>query len=382
MTGTVLVAHPSPDLYGSDRMLLESIDAIVERGHRAVVTLPEEGPLLALIKESGAEVRICPTPVLRRSYLSPRGLLTLTGDAIRSLGPGRRLIRDVRPDVLYLSTLTAPEWLVLARMARVPSVCHVHEAESTPSRPVRTALASPLLLADRLVVNSRFSEKVLTDVLPRLGRRSTVVYNGVIGPTEPVPPRPVIDGPARLLFVGRLSERKGVLDAVDIVRELERRGRPVSLDVAGSVYPGYEYVETELQRRVDELDDPESVRLHGYVDDVWKLLAEADILLVPSRGDEPFGNTAVEGTLARRPVIASASSGLLEAVAGAKAARSVPPGDPSAFADAVESMIDDWDEVRRLAVIDAERAEERYSPERYRSEIMEQLRRLAPGPLA
>ena len=277
-------------------MLLESIDAIVERGHRAVVTLPEEGPLLALIKESGAEVRICPTPVLRRSYLSPRGLLTLTGDAIRSLGPGRRLIRDVRPDVLYLSTLTAPEWLVLARMARVPSVCHVHEAESTPSRPVRTALASPLLLADRLVVNSRFSEKVLTDVLPRLGRRSTVVYNGVIGPTEPVPPRPVIDGPARLLFVGRLSERKGVLDAVDIVRELERRGRPVSLDVAGSVYPGYEYVETELQRRVDELEDPERVRLHGYVDDVWKLLAEADILLVPSRGDEPFGNTAVEGT--------------------------------------------------------------------------------------
>ncbi|UDY35507.1 glycosyltransferase family 4 protein [Dermatobacter hominis] len=382
MSGTVLVAHPSPDLYGSDRMLLESIDAIVERGHRTVVTLPESGPLLPLIEERGAEVRLCRTPVLRRAYLSPRGVVALAGDAIASARPGMALFKELRPDVLYLSTLTAPEWLALAKAARVPSVCHVHEAESAPSRPIRTALASPLLLADRLVVNSRFSERVLTDVIGRLARRSTVVYNGVVGPAAPVDPRPAIDGPVRLLFVGRLSERKGVLDALDTVAELQRRGRPVRLDVAGSIYPGYEHVETDMARRIAALDDPAAVTLHGYVGDIWPLLAEADVLLVPSRGDEPFGNTAVEGTLARRPVIASASSGLLEAVAGAQAARSVPPGRPAAFADAVEDLVEHWDEVRRLAITDAARAEERYSPARYRSEIFEQLRSLAPTALA
>ncbi len=382
MSGTVLVAHPSPDLYGSDRMLLESIDAIVEGGHRAVVTLPETGPLLPLIEERGAEVRLCRTPVLRRAYMSPRGLVALAGDAIGSYRPGMALFKDVRPDVLYLSTLTAPEWLGLAKVARVPSVCHVHEAESAPSRPVRTALASPLLLADRLIVNSRFSEKVLTDVIGRLGRRSTVVYNGVIGPSSPRPPRERIDGPVRLLFVGRLSERKGILDAIDTIRELQRRGRPVTLDVAGSIYPGYEHVEEEMRRRIAALSDPEAVTLHGYVDGIWPLLDETDILLVPSRGDEPFGNTAVEGTLAQRPVIASASSGLLEAVSGAEAARSVPPGRPSEFADAVDDLVEHWDEVRLLAISDAARAEERYSPARYRSEIMEQLRLLAPAALS
>ncbi len=382
MSGTVLVAHPSPDLYGSDRMLLESIDAIVEAGHRAVVTLPEIGPLLPLIEERGAEVRLCRTPVLRRAYMSPRGLIRLAGDAIGSYRPGMALFKDVRPDVLYLSTLTAPEWLGLAKVARVPSVCHVHEAESAPSRPVRTALASPLLLADGLIVNSRFSEKVLTDVIGRLGRRSTVVYNGVIGPASPRPPRERIDGPVRLLFVGRLSERKGILDAIDTIRELQRRGRPVTLDVAGSIYPGYEHVEEEMRRRIADLDDPAAVTLHGYVDGVWPLLDETDILLVPSRGDEPFGNTAVEGTLAQRPVIASASSGLLEAVSGAEAARSVPPGRPSEFADAVDELVEHWDEVRLLAISDAARAEERYSPARYRSEIMEQLRLLAPAALS
>ncbi len=35
-----------------------------------------------------------------------------------------------------------------------------------------------------------------------------------------------------------------------------------------------------------------------------------DVLVVPSRVDEPFGNTAVEGILARRPVVASDMSGL------------------------------------------------------------------------
>lgn len=382
MTGTVLIAHPSPDLYGSDRMLLESIEGVVERGHRAVVTLPEEGPLLELIEERGAEIRLCRTPVLRRAYLSPRGLVSLAGDALASARPGYALFSEVRPDVLYLSTLTAPEWLVLSKVARVPSVCHVHEAESAPSRPIRTALASPLLLADRLIVNSRFSEKVLTDVIGRLGRKSTVVYNGVLGPTVPTAPRAAIDGPVRLLFVGRLSERKGILDALDAVRELQRRGRPVSLDVAGSIYPGYEHVEVEMAARIAALDDPGAVTLHGYVGDIWPLLAAADVLLVPSRGDEPFGNTAVEGTLAQRPVIASASSGLLEAVSGADAARSVPPGRPDAIADAVDDLVEHWAEVRELAIADARRAEERYSPARYRAEIVEQLARLAPAALS
>ena len=35
----VVLAHPSPDLYGSDRMLVESVRALVP-GHRVIVTLP------------------------------------------------------------------------------------------------------------------------------------------------------------------------------------------------------------------------------------------------------------------------------------------------------------------------------------------------------
>ena len=39
---TVLVIHPSVELYGADRMLLESVAALTEAGWRIVVVVPGE----------------------------------------------------------------------------------------------------------------------------------------------------------------------------------------------------------------------------------------------------------------------------------------------------------------------------------------------------
>ena len=58
---TVVVAHPSPDIYGSDRMLVESGAGLT--GHfRVLVVLPAGGPLVALLADVGAEVVIRPFP--------------------------------------------------------------------------------------------------------------------------------------------------------------------------------------------------------------------------------------------------------------------------------------------------------------------------------
>ena len=62
---TVLVAHPSPDLYGSDRQLLETIRALTDAGHRVNAALPDDGPLLAELEALGARAAIVPFTVLR-----------------------------------------------------------------------------------------------------------------------------------------------------------------------------------------------------------------------------------------------------------------------------------------------------------------------------
>ena len=52
----VLVAHPGAELYGSDRVVLESVVAIVNAGAIVDVTVPETGPLIEELRRAGARV--------------------------------------------------------------------------------------------------------------------------------------------------------------------------------------------------------------------------------------------------------------------------------------------------------------------------------------
>ena len=119
-------------------------------------------------------------------------------------------------------------------------------------------------------------------------------------------------------------------------------------------------------------------QLHGFDPVVWPHLQRADVLIVPSRLDEPFGNTAVEGALAARPIVVSQTSGLVEASEGLEAAVGIPPGDVEAIADAVTQIIEGWAMLRLAAVADAERAAVRFSPATYRAAMADLVADLLP----
>lgn len=358
----ILIAHPSADLYGSDRVLLESISALTSAGREVTVTVPSPGPLVGEIEKRGARVAICPAPVLRKNVRTPRGLAKFLADTARGLTAGMRLLRTERPAVVYVNTITVPLWLVLARLSGIPSLNHVHEAEGSAGRLTRIAMAAPLLFATSIIANSQYSVDVLRNSISRVGARAQVIYNCVPGPEVADEARQELQGGIRLVYVGRLSPRKGVDVAVSAVSILAARGITAHLDVVGSIFPGYEWYEEDLRAQAAPLG---TVRFHGYRAPVWDVLSEADVALVPSRYDEPFGNTAVEALLARRPVIVSATSGLREATAGYQAAVRVAPASPDAIADAVEQVSMSWPEFRGAAADDRLLALDRHSLERY-----------------
>lgn len=370
----VLITHPVADLYGSDRVLVESVQALLDRGVTVVVALPAPGPLVEELRGRGAHVEFCPTPVLRKALLSPTGLLRLAGECVRGAYQGARLLHRHRPDALYVSTITIPLWPLLGRLARVPVVTHVHEAEKHASPPLKAALAIPLLLADRIVANSHYSLNTLEESLPTLRGRAQMVLNGVPGPPEPVPARATIDDGLRVVYVGRLSHRKGVDLAVEAIAGLRRRGIDVSLDLVGSVALGYEEFEAQLRDRVLKLGLHNRVAFHGFHSSMWRFLAAADVAVVPSRLDEPFGNTAVEAVLATRPLVVSNTSGLREAAAGYDSVLFVEPGDPDGLADALALVATDWNTFRAAATNDCVVATGRHAPERYRQQIADVIR--------
>lgn len=370
---TVLLAHPSPDLYGSDRMLLESVDGLLAAGWKVVVTVPRTGPLVRKLAARGVEVAVVDVPVLRKSLQSPAGLVRLLVNTMRALPRVLALLRQTRPAAIYVNTVTIPIWFAAARLTGRRVLGHVHEAEEGVPAPVRVALALPLLFASTVVVNSRASGAAL-DVVPGLRRKVRLLYNGVPGPPAELPLAPA--DPSRLVLVGRLSPRKGTDVAVEALALLRDQGFDVTLDLAGSVFPGYEWYEEQLRTLVAERGLSGSVRFLGFVSDIWAAHAAGDVVLVPSR-IEPFGNTAVEGQLAGRPVVVSGTQGLVEIVEPGKTGLVVPPDDPAALAATVRSLLTDWPRARELAATGRDEARRRFDPARYRVEMAELVATLA-----
>ncbi|WP_233405154.1 glycosyltransferase [Actinotalea solisilvae] len=375
----LLVAHPSPDLYGSDRQLLETVDAAVAGGWEVEVAVPAPGPLVPLLAERGARVRVAPFPVLRKAVLHPTRLAGFALASVRAAAGIRRLVRRTRPDLVYVNTVTIPVWLAAARLAGARTLCHVHEAEEGHPRPVAVALAAPLLLAHRVVANSDAARRALAAALPRAGRDVVVVHNGVPGPDgEPAPRAHVPGSRWEVALVARLSPRKGVDVALEAVALLAAEGHDVHLTVCGTPFAGYEWFDEQLQARAAEPDLAGRVTLAGYVHPTWPVLAAADVVVVPSRA-EPFGNTAVEGLLARRPVVASRVQGLAEVVVDGVTGLLVEPGDAIALAAAVGRLLADDALRARLAEDGRADALRRFTTARYAQDVRAELDRTATG---
>jgi glycosyltransferase involved in cell wall biosynthesis len=360
-------------VYGSDLQLVETVRGVVSTGWEAIVVLPCDGPLVPLLELAGARVVHVRFPVLRRSTLSPAGLVRLALLLPVFAAGAVRTWRTVRPDRLLVNTLTIPWWLVVGALLRTPTVCHVHEAEVHLPRTLRTALALPLRLATTVVANSRTTATVVQDVVPVVRARTSVVYNGVAAPPRVTPPRVRQQGDElRLVLVSRLSPRKGIDVALDAVALLRGSGRDVRIRLCGSVFPGYEWFEQQLRSRAAEPDLCGAVDFLGYVARPEEELARADIVLVPSFG-ESFGNVAVEALLAQRPLVASGVQGLTEIVRDGSTGLLVPAGDAAALAGAVRRLADDPDQAAALAASGIQDARTRFGVERYRREIADRV---------
>lgn len=358
----VLAAHPTPDRYGADLMLLTALRALRRDGADVTVVVAEDGPLLADMRDADLDVRIVDVPVLRKALLRPGPFAGLAARSPSDVWRMRRLVEDIDPDVVYVNTLTIPHWIAAARAARRPVVCHVREAEDDPPEIVKRALVAPLLGSQRIITNSAHTARHLTDRFARLASRIEIVHNGFH--FDAAPGRRAPRSPAEVLLVGRLSPRKGQDVAIEAVSELHRAGHPVRLRLIGTEFRGYEWYVDELRSSADRHGIADSVRFDGYRSDIAAANAAADVVIVPSRV-EPFGNVAVEAMAAGRPLVASATGGLTEIVDDERTGLVVPPGDARALAAAIRRYLEDPEWAADVGSRAAAVVRDRFSIERY-----------------
>lgn len=364
----VLLSHPSAELYGSDRMALEAAAALVRAGASVHVALPGDGPLVPKLREIGAKVDIVDAPVIRKSALRPAGFARLAWQLVRSAPRMRGLVKEIRPDVVYINTIVQPWWGMVGRVAGKRVVFHVREAETDAPAIVRRALLTPLRTAHSIIANSVSTAHQVAADCPPLQSRTTVIYNGKDWSRFSELPPPDLKGALRLLFIGRLSPRKGPDLIIDALKSLTQAGHSATLDIAGAIFPGYEWYERQLRERVIEHGLGSRVRFLGFVEDTPAIIANADVLVVPSRV-EPFGTVAAEGMAASRPVIVSNVQGLTEIVEAGRTGYIFPSDDVRELTGRIVEILSNPAEARTRAEAGKSSVLARFSPERYASEI-------------
>lgn len=368
---TTVAVHPSSEMYGSDRMFLESVAAIQEP---VLAVLPDEGPLARALTARGVKVELLDFPVLRRVELSSP--VAALGFALRfaiavprlAWWIRRRQIKDV-----YVSTVIAPVWIYAARLAGRRVQCHVHESEPGMPRAVSRVLLRPLRKVDRIIANSHHTAdwiKASTGI--ETSARCRVVYNGV-EERHSIAPTPLwqVSAKKKLVVVGRLSVRKGQDVAIRATALLREKGYDVGLTIVGDCFPGYDYVERDWRRIVVDLKLESHVSFEGFRDP-FGFVSGADVVLVPSRV-EPFGLVAVEALMLGRPTVASRVGGLPEIIEDEISGRLVVPDNPGALADAIGDLLDDPDAAAALGRAGRCKARQRFSVAGYVQRLREAL---------
>jgi glycosyltransferase involved in cell wall biosynthesis len=368
---TVLFVHQGAELYGSDKVVLNLAVGVRDFGYRAVVVLPNEGPLLDRLQEAGVECHLAPIGKIARANLTPRGLLRLLRELVALWRRASQLRLQQRVDLVYSNTIATLGGAVLAFLWRKPNVWHVHEIVL---RPRLVAALFPRLIAlgsCSVISNSEETAEWLNSASPSLKHRNQVIWNGIGPAVGRMAGRAVFrkrwgvaDDCIVIALVGRINRWKGHAVALKSVAALpDHLRRNVMLVYAGNVFPGQEDIERELRERIAQSGFADQVLIQPFVDDVDSMWEAVDIALVPSTEPEPFGMVAIEAMRAGKPVVASAHGGLVEIVQDGVTGFLVPPSDPPALAAAIVKLAEDPALRRRLGDAGRQRQREVFSLE-------------------
>ncbi len=170
-------------------------------------------------------------------------------------------------------------------------------------------------------------------------------------------PRTPLPGPF-LLFVGKVEANKGVVELVGALRRAAERvpeGGRLPLLVAGDGSRG-RWMEQELAR----LGWPAQFLQWADHDEVLRLLSRTELLLFPSRWDEPLSRVLLEACACGAPILAMATGGTSEIVEEGVSGAVVPP-EEGAFAERLVALLADEAGRRRLGEGARQAARERFA---------------------
>jgi glycosyltransferase involved in cell wall biosynthesis len=309
-------SYPRSPTDTAGRFVADAVAHLREAGTDIDVVSPASFPHFGLAYGSGIVGNLRRQPW--RAGLVPAFMTAYAAAA-------RRAARD--------ADLVHAHWLpsgFAAMATRRPFVVQLWGTDVELARRAPRLARSVLRRAEAVVCPS----SALAGEATRLGARQVeVVPSGVDLPAEVGPEAE----PAEVLYAGRLSPEKGVLELVEAAEGL-------NLVVAG---------DGPLRSRVP--------MARGFVppSELDGLYSRAAVVACPSHR-EGFGVAALEAMAHGRPVVAGAVGGLLDLVVNGETGILVEPGNVPALRAALDRLLEDPELRRRMGEAGRARAAERF----------------------
>ena len=234
------------------------------------------------------------------------------------------LLLDLNPDVIQVHNRPEHVPYLVKQFPDKQMVLYMHNR----LRSSVVNLEETIQELDRLVFVSRHMAQQVISRYPKSESKITVIYNSVdtdlwhpglkeSEETEKIRRDYGLSPGRTVVFVGRTIVQKGIsflLEAMEIVRE---RLPGVKLLVVGSPVYGARQSDPftrKLKKRASQMAD--TVTFTGYIDrdKTPYFYAAADVTVVPSVWDEPFGKVVIESMATGVPVIGSRRGGIPEII--------------------------------------------------------------------
>ncbi len=284
------------------------------------------------------------------------------------------LYRDVSPDIVHHVTSKPVLYGTLAaRLTHVPAVVnavsgmgHVFTEGGVRRRTLRAAISAAyrILLRHprmRVIVQNREHR----DLFVRRGwtrEADTVLISGSgVDLSRFVPRARERVGPVRIVLASRMLYTKGVADFVEAARLLRQRGAKAVCALVGE--PDQDNPASIPLPVLQGWHDEGAVVYRGRQEDMPAVLAEADIVCLPTYYGEGIPKVLIEAAACALPIVTTDWPGCREVVEDGENGLLVPVKEPGALARALETLVGDPALRRAMGECGRARIRGRYSLE-------------------
>ena len=343
----VLYIHNSADIYGASRSLVRLLGVLDREKFEPLVLLPAEGPLADLLRALPVRVIIFPAlsvidRAVFRSWRLPFFVLNIPLSALRL----SRIFKREHLDLVHTNTGVILSPGLAARLAGVPHVWHLRDWFQEFAGFWRFYEKWMRAFSTRIVAVSGSIAGQFTD-----RAKVCVIHNGFdagefalldVGAGAAFREKYALGDGAVVGCVGRIKlQRKGQEVFLKAAELLKSRGVRAKWLVVGAPFPGNESHLEALHEIVREHGLGDDVVFTGELKDPRPAYAAMNIFVLPSAQPEPFGGVVMEAMCMGLPVIATNIGGSTEQVADGESGWLVPPNDPAALADKLETLLRD-----------------------------------------